>query len=693
MKNGNDPFVWDAYLHWAHILDTQTDGPFALEASTRPPASFQALSITGPAQPAEMPIKSYEPIFVRLKMGLTSEIKTALKLALCDKERPDINKVLEITKLTEFYSLSDENSDTQPFIIDPFELLIGIENAFKCDKPIEFFMYREHPKTVADHTKYQVYFDVIDVGPIALITGIDRAGEPFAPSAPKGGPKVIGAVIDNDIGFLNDAFTTMESGSKTSRFSGLWLQSRTHKEASSAPIGRKVLLGRELDEDAINALLKDYGAEEESAYRDINSQLQTWDPFQSAPLKHTHGTAVAALAYGNDVFAPDTDPTTVPLLGVQLPPEAAADTSGAYSESYIVQGVRWLCRKARHLSPTTTLVINISYGALAGPKDGSKFLEQQIKREIECAEEYGITVHVVYAWGNGRNNKQIARVKIAARENARAPKWIIPRGQRLPSFMEIREIGSKSDDDKGQTLKNVTEDLKFVLTSPSGKEKIMFNPMSGDTAAPTITPNDAGASARFYAIKDRDFKSDDRPVSTGMVQIAIAPTIPLISEPPIPVAEDGDWTLSIQNMADVGVELILQIQRGDTAPGFVIGGQQSQFEGEVTQDHSKMGARRDVKLPLTNEGTNSAYTTAQHSRIHTVGALQDQFGATIPTDYSAQGAPWTSVQEPSCAGFVVDKIFTTGLNVTGTYSGTRTRISGTSAAAALKSRALVKALL
>lgn len=95
--------------------------------------------------------------------------------------------------------------------------------------------------------------------------------------------------------------------------------------------------------------------------------------------------------------------------------------------------------------------------------------------------------------------------------------------------------------------------------------------------------------------------------------------------------------------------------------------------------------------PVTNAGTNSSYTTAKDpvdDRVHTAGAFENTFGTLRPAGYLSEGACWTAVTEAS-EHRVVDRAFTKGLPVTGTYSGTTSRLSGTSAAAALVSKDLV----
>lgn len=675
MSTAEDQFFWDGYLHWAHILDPVA-GKIAETA-----AHHSTSSTRQPQRPV-----TYEQLFVRFKSALCAIQRQKLEKALADTHKFERAKILEITGL-EF--LNDVSSNLK---CDNLELLIGIENALASGGLIECFVFRERAKTFDEHHAFDAYFEIIDLGPPTTI-GMSEPTLNLCRDEAKAQGLCIGAVIDNDIGFLNDAFCSEQpNGNRTTRFESIWLQTHHCLDATSAPtepvnIGYERLLGRILDKADIDALLARYRSNEAEAYHRLNSALHHTQAFRNAPLKDTHGTAVAALAYGNDFFASDHTRLEIPLLCVQVPPEAAADTSGTYSESAIVQGVRWLCWKARQMSTDATLIINISYGVLAGPKDGSKFIAQQIKQEIECAEKLGLSVHVVYALGNGLNNKQIAQVRVEANATCTLPKWIIPRDQNRPSHMEIRAIEPR----EAKSLIHVPKHLEFTLSAPCG-DSLSFARRCAAALAPPFDKAKAATPARFYDVDDRTFHGARR-TSTGMLQIAIAPTAAPAHQPHGGIlAQHGEWTLTVSNPSNHPVDLVLQIQRGDTAPGVSGSAHQSHFEGRYRTNFDADYPELDVMEPLTNTGTNSAYTNAEHPRIHTVGAQQRRLDTAQPANYSARGAPWAALQAPSDSK-VVDNFFSAGRSVTGTYSGTRTRLSGTSAAAALKSRALAQELL
>jgi hypothetical protein len=678
MTDPNAPFFWDAYLHWANFLDAIEDGPFSIVADTTPDLQLFAISNPQANQTPSPPPQRrlYEVLFVRVR-DITADARNVLNDMYKTAGNMDQQTVLEALNLQ---FMIEPQDGRRTFLFDELELLIGLEHYLKCDQPFEFFLYRLRAGTQTEHDAFNKFLEIIDVGPTALLEqAIPSRGDiGFDPNPGKKG-LTIGAVIDNDIGFLNTAFQHQNGDT---RIDSIWLQSRRRNTDIKAPFGQDVFAGLELDKAAIDRLAKAHAGAEATAYRDLNSALHLWERFQNAPLGDTHGTAVAALAFGNDTYASDASVLDYPLLGVQVPPEAAADTTGTYSESYIVQGVRWLCWKARQISSEAKLVINISYGTLAGPKDGSKFIEEQIEREVASCKKLGLTVHVVYAFGNGLNTKQVAQFHVPDGGKAVAPRWVIPRGQRLPNFMEIRAV----DPNDGK-LVQVPEDLAFTLTDPHGIA-IDFDLASGKTTAPPWTNLNEPASARFFYVPDRCFDDPDRPKATGMVQIAIAPTLPLLTEYPTPVAPNGDWDLMVKNNSKSDIKLVLQIQRGDIAPGFSIGGQQSFFEGEYTEGPSGDFPTTDVMPPLTNDGTHSAYVTAQHPNIHKIGAMRMLLDEAKPADYAARGAAWSVELDLQTAVEVVDGIFSQGRPVTGTYSGSRTRLSGSSAAAALRSRKL-----
>lgn len=613
-----EPF-WDAYVHYA-----------AEQA--------RATLLAG--------ARLYEPVFIRLAPATWQACRadlTAWCAALstgAGSERPASLDFL------------------RGVLLDAGDVAVGLRTAERTGDLPEFFVYRQLG-AVSDVAA----FEVIDIGPPVQVQAfLDGANAPVAAAPVTTGPGVVGAVIDTGLGFLHERFRTADYHT---RFAAVWLQSNSR----IADLATGTLVNEVLTAGMIDQLILRSNQSETEVYGDLNARLFSNPRYRRPWPRATHGTAVADIAFGAEGTERAAD---VPLLGVQIPPEAAQDTSGTISEAFIVEGVRWLCAQARQQFPERALVINISMGVLAGQKDGGRFIEEQIRREIVNAEAFGQVVHAVFAYGNGYNARQVA--KITCGSTPEALEWVIQPDNQSASFVEIHALDG--------TLTDLPAGVRVALTDPSGTALHYETTAEGGKLV-----DDKGATgARVYDTPAREFGDGVRPRHPRHICLMVPPTVAQ-DGPCDPQA--GSWTLSLEKPAGAPVSVVLQIQRGDTAPGFPSGGRQSFFEGALVPDPDQKGALT-VEAPLTNEGTNSAYSTVQHPRYHAIAASQSRFGDVVPSVYSARGATWSG--GGASASMVVDGPFTMGISAAGTASGTQTRLSGTSAAAALFSHGLATQL-
>lgn len=647
-----DGFFWDGYLHWAKDIEAK-DPEF------------------GDIDDGVAPL--FEPIFIRLNFPFEKALIENLLEFFFDRY-----PLLELEERgPAIADLDDRVRFLADYAFDVVEPIIGLQHALIEQASPEFFIYRPVAQTQAEHDKEALFFEVLDVGAPARVN-VDA--EVFGPQFPAFAvrPDAFGAVIDNDIGFLNQNFRS-PTNPEESRFAAIWLQARERLVPDPSGFVR-LHIGQVLDNAKINQLIGEYGREERLAYRELNETLHSRTAFKLPPPIDAHGSMVADLALGNDHIGA----RTVPIFGVQLPPEAARDTSGTTSESYIVQGIRWICFWARELDLSVPLVINVSYGVLAGQKDGGKFLEAQIRREIEIAKKYldgngnAQQVDVVLAYGNGRNERQVVDVNVAAGAQSEDFIWLIPAENPVPVFAEIRAV------EPGGGLTDLPDTLRVSLFGPdSGLIELVGSEGATSIAAePPVTVNGGTVPARLYNVPLRVFVN--RPPQPGYTLAAVGPTRAFGHQ--LPVAMAGDWKIRLTNTGTEDVRAVLQIQRGDTAPGFRNGGLQTRFEGRLTQTKEDGVAVQTVVPPLTNAGTNSAF--ANVTIFQTAGAGRDVFGRQVRASYSGEGADWTTEIGPDNL-MTVDRAFTFGIRTSGTYSGTYARLSGTSAAAALRTRQLL----
>jgi hypothetical protein len=639
-----DGFFWDGYLHWAYDIEMY-DPEFGDGGK-------------------EFPL--YEPIFIRM---------IGLEPAKIEEISDYLFRIVEEggpahPQFDEFKELKFLNFNNYAYEI--VDVLIGFQHAVVEQSQPEFFIYRPVARTQSDHDKDIGIFTVIDVGAPARV---NRNPFIIKPTPPVDLDRnVIAAVIDNDIGYLNQTFCR---GDGTSRISAIWLQAREQLIFKS--VVPMVTIGQILNAAHINQMKQTFGRDERGTYAKLNDQLHMRAAYRQPPPIAAHGAMVADLAFGNREGSSVND---VPIMAVQLPPEAAHDTSGTTSESYIVQGVRWICFWARWHAPQARVVINISYGVLAGQKDGGKFLEAQIEREIALAQLYTPSqiVEVVFPFGNDRNAKQVADVTVERGPGAELT-WVVPADNPAPTFAEIRAIGPGNP----PRVAALPSDVTVTLLSPSGSPVALAGGLTDPVADPPVTISGGAAPVRLYNVPEHNITG--RPLQMGYVLAAIGPTRARVAN--LPRAEAGDWRIHLHNTGQKAIRIILQIQRGDTAPGYRNGGRQSRFEGRLIPVIEDGMQGVTVEAPLTNAGTCSAFVNS--AAFETAGAGRKVFDARIVrAPYSAQGADWTYATDPRHLP-EVDNAFGRGIAVSGTYSGTRARLSGTSAGAALTTRERISA--
>ena len=632
------PFQWsaprpgafrDAYLDWSQVLGRRLDA--------LPPQRPEAQEV-------------YEPIFVRL----------------VDNADP----VVPRRALQEALAASPE------LLIDPHEATLLARRITAPETwaalPDEYALYRRLGTPDSDHA---ALFTVLDTGVPVRLEDTPKGSQPVAsdPATPSTAPIV--AIIDDGIGFLNARFCRHGgSGTTRTRFRAIWLQALESKGSSGG-----ITAGEVLDSAAVDALLR---KDEAGAYAALNARLHGGDARPATAFSTSHGTQVLDLAAG---AAPDdaTDPVRDwPLLGVQLPPEAVDDTSGSWFESYILQGLRWILRKAVALDPKAPVIVNLSLGVTAGPKDGSRFLERQMAREAANWEAAtGQPVRLVWSFGNSYRHDLIATQSLSTEAPKADLTCRVQPDDMTASYVEIRTRGAE------------TSALSVAVVTPDGIA-------SGfDTLAPgeNRSLEDArGPVARLYhvAARDRGFGVSE----PAHYVLALAPTQARKSTET--VATPGAWRIALRHEGGGEVQALLQIQRDDSLGGSSLRGRQAYFD-----DARAYGWDGRFAAYLSPEDTGPITRNGSHNALATVPAVaaRQVFSAGaaglsarsdghdpmnfLPAYYTAAGADW-SVPGPTVSTLIEESAFAPGAQAAGTLSGTTRRIGGTSAAAGRLSRAL-----
>jgi|GEM_PF-1205154 len=218
-------------------------------------------------------------------------------------------------------------------------------------------------------------------------------------------------VIDDAIPFAHERLRLSPA---TSRVAALWVQDAQfdpHGPGRDLPAGIELRGGRisnwlgQLRDGTIPA--------EDSIYRLSGVVDMNRATTHAAAFAAGHGAAVSLLAAGFALGDPQA--RNHPLIGVNLAPRVIADSSGGLAPKVLVASVIFIITRARRLcrliearrglpvnSVRLPVVLNISLGLTAGPRDGSSVIERLLDAVAEHQSDDLGPVHAVLPSGNHR---------------------------------------------------------------------------------------------------------------------------------------------------------------------------------------------------------------------------------------------------------------------------------------------------
>jgi hypothetical protein len=536
----------------------------------------------------------------------------------------------------------------------------------------------------------------------------DRAEPPHLESAsakPDPGTVVVG-VIDYGIAFAHERFRLEQDETRIEYF---WVQDAPSTEGAAQPESREpvnpVPYGREINKDQIDDLLAAYASnesvDEDILYRRAADQLgQHW--LRSISRRVAHGTHVMDLACGYDLT--DEDGKKRPIVCVQLPEATTADTSGENLDAYALDGIRYVLDRADAIArrkgwASLPVVINFSFGNVAGPHDGTSDLEEATDELIDAHPN----LNVVIPSGNSHLGRLHAELAFDREGQAVDLHWRVLPDDRTPSFLEIWlpldfwMPGSEPDDKESR--RNFLVDrqkraspINLSIAAPgysSGDE--LENATPGEGLRLLADNGDVLCEARYHFI--------GAPTNRGMFHIALQPTRRVDPRPGNPAnsaAPSGIWTITLENVSLKPKDLVeAWIQRDDTPYGFPRRGRQSYFDepcykrfdhgGRLIEDDSK-----EDRCIIKRAGSMNAIATGKKTII--VGGYVRKNAK--PAEYSAGGpvADRWPRRGPDAIAVSDESRVLRGVLAAGTRSGSVVALNGTSVAAPQVTRDIADAL-
>ena len=528
---------------------------------------------------------------------------------------------------------------------------------------------------------------------------------------------VITAIIDDGIGFANARF---RDGPLASRIAFFWDQNPRHK-----PLTRQS--GLELTGVQIDRLLRDHSSDglvdEEAIYR--ASGIVDFAAADENPtaLGRSHGTHVLDLAAGCD---PDDRAEAGlrarnPIIAVQLPPQIVARTNGlgtaCYARlaiDYIVERARLLSRKAG-LSGTLPVVINFSFGDIAGRHDGMDPFEIYVDKlwDPDASGDRPVKAVILPA-----GNSFLARSHAVAKTDdviadGRDLTFRIQPGNKAATFVQVwlpvlPPPDAPDPGGAGQAMPHPHDRLDVQLTPPIGKQSPHTHRLPPDSFLEYAA--DGQLIARIYRqIDDPAPLVAESGYARLKITIAIQPTE--ADDPDQPVAPSGLWTLRlIDRGLACGGMIDAWIERGDTPTGYRAKGRQSYFEDACYRRHVRpdITPGRPAGDPEEHEQPASFIRRAGTLNPIATGRRSTAVGAFRSSDreaafYSSSGPiqefdgrqpdPEVVCERPDLATVGEDSRIRGNRLASGTLSGSINAQRGTSVAAPMAARKAVEILM
>jgi len=586
-------------------------------------------------------------------------------------------------------------------LIDPASLAIGADvqamlkrvaaTGVQDELDRRFFVFR--PETDAHQPLMdggEALYQVVHVGPAVPGAFIDptATGPASVDSAERAGAigtTVLTATVDDVTGIAHERFRLGRVATRIARF---WAQAQPDFQGGgSAPPA----IGTEIDAARIDSLLRSQPSEDDiyrvlypqgqrfiaaaprSAEAGVRSAADIADPAHHRPFgrRDSHGTHVLDLAAGEPAEDGVHDR---PILTVQLPRLATFETSGARLDVFVLMAVMRILHWADNWleggqTVRAPVVINISYGILAGPKDGSGLMESEIARLVGQRNAQGVATAVVLPAGNGFRAGCHAVMDLDPGQGDSVTLRVQPEDL-TTGFVEI-------------WLDRVDR-LALTLSPPVGPPVTLT--LTGAACVADWQGRRRGSAAwvtigRVYV----------RPAGARLrVVLALCPT--LNHDDPDLTAPPGAYGIALSNKGAARATAAIDVQRDDALDDYPAAGRQAYLDHPSVDAVDPETLLRDMPRPgqgpVSRIGTISAHATADADAVIVVGAAFGRDARAVAALYSGAGAG-PERRWPDLAATGDESRSHPGILGAGTLSGSAAAYSGTSVAAPQVARAIV----
>ncbi len=382
-------------------------------------------------------------------------------------------------------------------------------------------------------------------------------------------------------------------------------------------------------------------------------------------VRRSHGTAIAYIAAGNGRLShKPRDDSDVDIVAVNLPRATVADTSGGALKVQALEALHYIVRRAGFGMP---VVVNFSYGTMAGPHDGSSLLEQAIDELIEIRQ--GLLTVVLPA-GNAYQLQAHARFDLKAAAS-KVLHWRVPPDCQTPTFLEVWVPAGRE------------ADLHLEVTDPGGVT------VTADAGQP-LQSDAPGPLATFGVVYTADVSGVG---SATKVLIALAPTGTVVPRSKV-LARHGLWRVRLKNRSAQRLDgLHAWIERNDSVRGQPHRGMQSYFvDRNYWREGQQPGEMADnPSSPVQRAGSYNSIGNGANTVV--IGGYEGRIADQRVSAYSGGGPLRTAVGQrkgPETLAPSDESRQLPGLRVAGNETADTVRVNGTSVAAPQVTRLIAK---
>jgi hypothetical protein len=513
---------------------------------------------------------------------------------------------------------------------------------------------------------------------------------------------VIVGVIDSAIALSHARFRRIDNGT---RFLSTWLQAGDWRAGAAVPFGRE-LFRTEIDRLMWRASI---GGEIDESLFDRTAGLTQFAHMRGdrrLESNGTHGTHVADLCAGFDLSKSEYDKPRrrLPLIGVGLPPRSCIGASGNFLEFFAIHAIDYVLDRADRIweacdygNGSFPVVINLSYGLQAGPKDGQMLIEKVIREATRRAELESRVIRVVLPVGNDLLSEGAAEFDLMAGA-FQSLSWRLKPEDHTPNYAEVW-----SDVSNGPYQAGSPHPLTVSLTSPNGPAGPSGAGCSGQVATLTDSSDPTKPLARIYCRA-----ADDTPLSgaapTNHRLVYVLCTRPTLNAARTQITPAGAWTLELQPTDKTAAKAWAYAQSDQSLTHGSQTGLVSTFTHPSFASYDEFGrlidaysyttppVQTDTTPPIRRLGTMNAIAHGNEARV--IGSYRKTDGK--PSIFSSAAAPLAAGSgrvAPSALLPGEDGVARFGLLAAGSKSGSTVAMAGTSFSTALATRRIALALL